>query len=71
MPKGEEMDAEITVGPCPEAGLRDEETSTPLHYAKIAWLTEYPEEGHFGLGEQILPNAAIRHAAPDSSPLKH
>lgn len=53
LPDRDEGDVEIAIDQCPESGLFDEECDTPKHYRFIAWLDEYPEEGSWGLGEEI------------------
>lgn len=56
----DDIDAEIAIADCPPAGLKpddDEEGAVVTHYRKIAYFTEYPEEGAMGLGEEIKPGA--------------
>lgn len=47
----DDIDVEYTIIECPTSGL-DNEDGTFLHYKLIAFLTEYPEEGSFGLGKK-------------------
>lgn len=46
----EDMDTELTIEPCPVIGVHDEPDGT-LHYAHIAYLAEYPDEGVMPLGK--------------------
>lgn len=54
-----DMEAEITVCDCPPEGIKNEgEPSDPdsvSHYSRIAYVTEYPEEGCIGLGPEVEP----------------
>lgn len=51
----DEMDSEITVAPCPEEGIKDEDGITTRKYTgHIAYFAEYPEEGCIPLGEVIV-----------------
>lgn len=50
-PDADELETEITIAGCTE-GVRDDD-GTVRHYAHIASLSEYPEEGVMGLGPEI------------------
>lgn len=53
MPSEDEMETEITAVDCPASGVLDEDGVSRRYYTKIAYYTEYPEEGVVGLGEEI------------------
>ena len=53
MPSEDEMETEITVVDCPVRGVLDDDGVSHKHYTKIAYYTEYPEEGAVGLGDEI------------------
>lgn len=53
MPDADEMETEITIEDCPKVGLLDDDNVSRLHYTRIAYFTEYPEEGSFGLGKEL------------------
>jgi hypothetical protein len=48
----DDLETEFTVQNCPKLGLLDDETGQLETYQHIAYLSEYPEEGAFGLGER-------------------
>lgn len=58
MPDADEMEAEITIIDCPKDGVLDDDNK-PTHYAHIAYITEYPDEGSYPLGDQVEPKADI------------
>lgn len=45
----EDREIEITITPCPEKGVEDDDGSI-IHCKHIAYLEEYPEEGVCPLG---------------------
>lgn len=47
----EDLDTEITIVPCPPDGLDDD--GVRRKYRMIAFYSEYPEEGSYGLGAEI------------------
>lgn len=48
----DELETEITIIDCPESGvLGDDGKAT--HYEHVAYLSEYPEEGTFPLGDEV------------------
>ena len=50
----EALEAEITISECCKKGILDEECAGPAkHYAHIACMAEYPEEGCYPLGDEI------------------
>lgn len=55
----DELETEISVMACPPEGVKNEgEESDPdsvSHYKHIAYVTEYPEEGCCGLGDERAP----------------
>lgn len=51
----DELDTEITVFDCSKNGIKDEDENTRVYYKYAAYLTEYPDEGCYPLGEQIIP----------------
>jgi hypothetical protein len=60
MPDADEMEAEITIIDCPKEGVRDDEDKS-THYAHVAYLSDYPEEGIFPLGPELTPpNVELR-----------
>ena len=50
MPDDDEMEAELTIVECPKEGVLNDDGKFE-HYTYIAYLSEYPEEGSFSLGE--------------------
>lgn len=48
----EELETEMVIVPCPEAGVLNDD-GEPEHYRYIAWLEEYPEEGSCPLGDKL------------------
>ena len=52
-PDADELETEIVVMECPKAGLRGDD-GRPTHYAHIAYFAEYPEEGSYPLGPEII-----------------
>ena len=52
-PDADEGETTISIGECPDKGLFDEGAQVCRKYKHMAWLEEYPEEGCFGLGEEI------------------
>ena len=55
MPDADEMETEITIIDCPTGGVLDDDNK-PTHYAHVAYLSDYPEEGTFPLGPELTPN---------------
>lgn len=53
---------EITIADCPADGVIGDD-GTPTHYPLIAYFSEYPEEGMYGIGEPIEPGALTPGAA--------
>ena len=50
----DDMEAEITLMPCPEDGLSDGDDMPKKKYTgSIAYFTEYPDEGCQPLGELV------------------
>lgn len=56
MPDADEMETEVTIEDCPASGLLDDDNVSRRHYSRIAYFTEYPEEGSFGLGKELTTN---------------
>ncbi|BBN90571.1 MULTISPECIES: hypothetical protein [Rhodocyclales] len=56
LPDEDELETEITIIPCPESGVLDDD-GKPTHYAHIAYFAEYPDEGSYPLGNEIQPSA--------------
>lgn len=48
----DELETEITIEQCPTQGIADDD-GMPRHYEKIAYFTEYPEEGAIGIGKEV------------------
>lgn len=57
----DEAFTEYTITDCPKEGLDEDGIRT--QYRKIAFITEYPEEGSFGLGYPITS-----HDSPNQMP---
>ena len=47
----DDLETQFTVEPCPKLGLIDEESGCNLMYNNIVYISEYPENGSFGLGD--------------------
>lgn len=56
LPDADELESEITIIKCPAEGVRDDD-NRPTHYAYIAYHTEYPDEGSYPLGKELVPSA--------------
>lgn len=52
MPDDDEMETEITIIDCPKDGVVGDDGKRQ-HYAHIAYITEYPEEGSYPLGPEL------------------
>ena len=63
---GDESEQEITVAPCPKGGVFDEDSNKWHHFKRIAYFTEYPEEGVYPLGDEISPNEKLRHGEKET-----
>lgn len=48
----DEFETEMTIIDCPAEGVKDD-GSEPEHYRHVAYLTDYPGEGVFTLGDEI------------------
>lgn len=48
----DELETEMTIIACPEGGVRDDDGKA-THFKYAAYLSEYPEEGVFPLGDEI------------------
>ena len=46
-----ELETEYRVEKCPKLGILDEDDKTCYHYNLVASISDYPEEGYFGLGD--------------------
>jgi hypothetical protein len=56
----DELETPYTVADCPASGVKDEADGVPRHYAHIAYLSEYQEEGVHPLGDELItPPAKI------------
>lgn len=54
----DELETEMTIIKCPATGVLDDDGKA-THYEHVAYLSEYPEEGTFPLGEELpLPDNA-------------
>ena len=49
----EDDDAEVSIEECPSRGILDEDDGSVKHYKKMAYFTDYPEEGVFPLGNEL------------------
>ena len=49
----EALETEISITEASKEGILDEGTKTIKHYAHIAYVAEYPEEGCYPLGDEI------------------
>ena len=55
---GDELETEMTIIKCPATGVLDDDGKA-THYEHVAYLSEYPEEGTFSLGDELpLPDNA-------------
>lgn len=50
----DELETEMTIIDCPASGVLDDDGKA-THYAHVAYLSEYPEEGTFPLGDEVTP----------------
>lgn len=50
----DEGETKYVIEKCPENGVVDEDIGVPLHYNYIASLDEYPEEGVYPLGDELV-----------------
>lgn len=62
LPNEHEGEDEITITDCPPGGLADEDEEVFSYFRKIAYFSEYPEEGAMGLGPESQNNK-LRDAA--------
>lgn len=63
----DELETEIVVMECPKSGVRDDD-GKPTHYAHIAYFAEYPDEGSYPLGAELVPpNAGDNQPASSRS----
>ena len=61
---GDELETEMTIIKCPATGVLDDDGKA-THYEHVAYLSEYPEEGTFPLGDELpLPDNAMYTAKP-------
>jgi hypothetical protein len=51
----DELETEMTIIDCPASGVMDDDGKAK-HYEHVAYLSEYPEEGAFPLGDEVTPN---------------
>ncbi len=56
LPDADELETEITIIPCPESGVLDDD-GRPTHFAHVAYFAEYPDEGSYPLGNEIQPSS--------------
>lgn len=54
-----DMDAELTVSPCPETGIQCSEGGWHPRYRYVAIYTDYPEEGCHPLGPRIREEPTV------------
>lgn len=54
----DELETEMTIIACPSSGVEDDDGNA-THYKHVAYLSEYPEEGTFPLGDEVTPNAKL------------
>lgn len=47
------LDTEMTIIPCPPDGIKDDDDGSLSRYKYVAYFSDYPEEGVFGLGEEL------------------
>ena len=57
LPNRESREDQVTIEPCPEDGLRDDDEGEIWSSSWIAYMTEYPEEGSVTLGNTIRAGA--------------
>ena len=57
LPNRESREDQVTIEPCPEDGLRDDDEGEIWSSSWIAYITEYPEEGSVTLGNTIRAGA--------------
>lgn len=50
----DELETEMTIIDCPAGGVLDDDGKA-THYEHVAYLSEYPEEGTFTLGDELCP----------------
>lgn len=48
----DELETEMTIIDCPANGVLDDDGKA-MHYEHVAYLSEYPEEGVFPLGDEV------------------
>ena len=60
LPNRESREDQVTIEPCPEDGLRDDDEGEIWSSSWIAYMTEYPEEGSVTLGNTIRAGAKGR-----------
>ena len=54
----DELETEMTIIECPSSGVMDDDGKA-THYEHVAYLSEYPEEGTFPLGDEVTHNAKV------------
>lgn len=52
----DELETEMTIIDCPASGVMDDDGKA-THYEHVAYLSDYPDEGMFPLGDEVTPNA--------------
>lgn len=53
----DELETEMTIIECPPSGVLDDDGQA-TYYKHVAYLSEYPEEGTYPLGDEVNPSAA-------------
>ena len=56
----DELETEMTIIACPASGVTDDDDGKVRHYEHVAYLSEYPDDGTFPLGDQVPP--ACKHS---------
>lgn len=64
----DELETEIVVMECPKEGVRDDD-GKPKHYAHIGYFAEYPEEGSYPLGAELVPPNVPHEGPPTGGPI--
>ena len=49
----EALETEISITECSKDGIKGEDSEEVKHYAHIAYMAEYPEEGCYPLGDEL------------------
>lgn len=50
----DELETEMTIIDCPAEGVLDDDGKA-THYQRVAYYSEYPEEGMCPLGDEVTP----------------